>query len=248
MQQSRLEELARQSPQLNDGVRRLLTSEFNADVTYYRLEEDYDRPDMLGEFGYIKRRSCESIGNDFHYGPFVESLEFDFLVAEKVSPLLRSIVVRPAGNTNGHLFNIHYMDRFLHDATFKAHSEKGHMTLRIIPPTAGRPVRIQIGDAGHTIDNEYMDEGCVREESGNAITLPYSLEYEGSTILADEKDGRFCVTVTEPGFVRPREASFPESLDARCKASFELGNTDWRFAPEIFGISWANGFRSPDHL
>lgn len=255
MQQSRLEELARQSPQLNDGVRRMLTVEFTTGWAYYRLEEVYDElegdmflvPPSIARV-YAKRRSTESIGNDYTYCPSVESLEFGALRANKPSPHLKSVLIEPlmgAANVYGVPFSLHYIDSSLVDAMFKAHPKKYNAGVRVIPPRQGKPVRIEIVQfISHSIDVEDLTtENCVTSETqGKEVVLPFSWNYEGSTICVEENGGSFHVTVAEPEFRFPREVSFPVNLDARCNAFFELGNTDWLFANQLFRISVHGGF------
>lgn len=244
MQQSRLEELARQSPQLNDGVRRMLTVEFFTDLAQYWLKENYEEPDTVGHG--IKRESYECVGSQM-IGPAVESLDFGILLANKSSPVLKSVLIGPTSDTDnvyGDPFSLHYIDGSLVDAIFRAHSKKLYAGIRVIPPKPNKPIRIQIvRDIGHNINEEELIEECVTDDSqGKTVTLPYSWDYRGSTIQVEESGGFFHVTVTEPGFVRSRQVSFPLSLDARCNAFFELGNTDWRYAPQLFRISSEGGF------
>lgn len=251
MQHSRLEELARQSPQLNDGVRRILIVEFATGRVYYRLEETYhdvNMLDLMGEFG-VKRKSIESVSNQDAYGPFVELVEFGFLRATKPSPRLKSVLIEPAHDTlttgYGALFSLHYIEGSLVDATFKAHSQKFNAGIRVIPPMPGKPVRVEIMQStSHTIDIEDLTtEECITSETqGKEVVLPYSWSYEGSTLRVEESGGSFQVTVAEPGFRSPRKVSFPVSLDAKCNAFFELGNTEWLYAPKLFRISREGGF------
>lgn len=216
----------------------------------------------------VTRRSIEYVDltGKWDSDPRVETLEFNYLFAEKPLRWGKSVLIGPMsdspvrflGPIRSNFFSLHYINNILVDAIFEPLHKKFSASIRIVPSALKGKVRIQTGlgrFVTHRLSEEYeLVEECITQEvqAGlKEVAVPHAWEYRGASTLVDEKAGTIYVTVTYPesieeyADIEKSEVSFPIKLDDRCEAFFELANRDWHNALQLFRISWKDHFKLP---